>query len=247
MVERVKITGSRFLTQDQSGNVTFDSNKRYIRTNGSGVAFQLTRPGFACTNPARQDGDWDFVAGNYAGFVGATLPITNPSSVGERTLPAFPVNGFWYLKGTQCSQLIYEPPQQIMSINPVRLFTPWQVYRVYPWGGETFAANLSATWGTNTDGVGDGYNPPPPQQVVWIGANHPSGSNIAYDVIVTVSAGVRLRLKPFQNLNQFGISYDDGYGNITYIPHPADGLIPGNQFACIWVSDPAFLPLEITQ
>lgn len=250
MVERVNITGSRFLTRNASGAITFDSNKTYIRTNStSGIVLELLKPGFAITNPIDAGGTYTFAFGNYAGFVAASPPISNPSSVGILTLPAFPVDGYWRVRGTQCTDGQNDPAGTFVQTEVVFVnFDPWNVYRVSNTGTETFLGSLQAVLGGSYYNVDAYSGSSSTSRHLWIGAGYPAGNQYAGEYVYTVAAMQRLRLKPYQNISSFTYTGPDPNNpySTTQLPYPSDGYVPGNCFLLQWFAYDKTLPLEFT-
>ena len=252
MVERLRITPSKFLTRDQYGNVTFDSDKQYIKTDAASVyRLELNKPTFSTTNPHALTVDWtSWNSGNEAGMTVQFLKPDRPDgwNGGEMVLAAFPVAGYGivhWMRGTSPDNDSIEHGVEDEYFTPQVTFIPYFYYIKHETGYEQFAGLIYSTYGYISYG-GDSYGGANTSTAIFSGSNYIGAGFLSASrpgsIYINLPARSRMVFRSFQNLSMYpltGSSKGVPYSN----PRPE---LPNILQLVSWVSYDKDYPLGLT-
>lgn len=242
--------GTKLVTKDASGNITFTSEKTYIKTDSnSAIKLALCKPSTCVTNPIARDGSTlSYVSGPVMGFVGAMLDLVNPyndcpTGTDNILLPAFPVAGSWRFKWMRRG-INDDAHESYGSFSVQETYVPWLIKR-YP--SDTSIGTIYAAYGAldTSSGKSSSSTPMMVGTGVW---NYPF-TGAQSDLTISVAAFEYLKLVAFYKLSdkfhnvytgkQYGWQLQPySWGDTSALNYP--------RMMAIWTSADTDLPLAFT-
>jgi hypothetical protein len=250
MVERLRITPYKFLTRDQYGNTTFDSDKQYIKTDAaSAYRLELNKGTFSTTNPHSLSYDWtSWNSGNEAGMTVQFIKPDRPDTWngGSMETVSFPVGGYGivhWMRGTAPDNDTIELSADDEYFSPQVNFISYLIYVRYESGYEQYVGNVYSTYGLVQVGDGKGASN---VTAIFSGGNNIGAGLLSTSrpgsIYINLPARSKMVFRSYQNLSQYPVTGYDKYGYYS-VQRPA---LPNVLQMISWVSYDKDYPLGLT-